>query len=1100
MSENAKITRIVLRNDTKSNWDLVGDTAVLLKGEVGIEFPDDKDQPKLKIGDGTSVWSDLSYLQTSKENSEGLEERINELEEKVENNTTVVEEVKNTQEIQQLEIKTANTRVDNLLANFTDNAEFDNGELVDIRAGYDGTSHPSAGAAVRQIGYDLKELSQNLEGALGKDIVDGLVYEGNKLYLVSNGEMVGEAVEIVGGGGGPSSLTYTITLTNLLDSRVIVLTADEKCFLEFNYVSVDADGYDDGQGIGSFFVNNVQIATTSIKQGDNSFDITPFLKNGENAVKIQVENSEGSKKLLTYTVTVLVLAVTSSASKLGLYKGLVSLPYVVTGAGNKTVRFYMDEREFAQETITTSGNSRVIAIPEQTDGPHILEIQAEVISGSEVIKSNKLAIGMLYHSATMTSQSILMMDNDGPDKVEQGTTLIFPYLVYDPHSQVTDITLNIYEEDGTLYKSLPLQVDQTPKEWVTQDYPAGNVKFEIACEDDVAAKIIQVTPTTFDKEIITENCVLDFNARGRSNSEANPAQWSYNDITATFEGFGWTNVDGWLDTEAGQTALRFLPGNLMEINYKPFENDFRASGYTIEAEFETHNVRDYDSIIISSLNAGRGLSIKSQSASLISEQSSIAIQFKEDGRVRVSFVVEQLSLHRFVYVYVNGIMCGIIQYPDNDDFAQPQPINISIGAESCGLDLYSLRIYNKAFTRHEQLNNFICDRATLGDRIAANNRNQVLNDDGQIDINNLPMHIPYMIIECEELPQFKGDKKENKSVIYVEPMWPERNFTATGVVLDVQGTSSAKYPIKNYKVSLKKGLKYSNSNETAAGFPITVGGLEGSVICLKADYASSEQANNVCLVDYYESLCPYKTPAQEVEERTRIAVRGFPCVVFWRNTTDNTITFIGKYNFNDDKSNENVFGFNRETYPNCECVEFRNNVNPLVKFQSDDYEQMITNEDGELVKAWTDAFEFRFPDVKPAYSDYSQFKRMTDWVYSTYIGNVTNAALGASVNYNHWSTNEPTIFTHDTEDYRLSKFKAEFNNYFIKDAMTFFYLFTEVFLLVDNRAKNMFLTTFDGTHWFPIPYDMDTAIGRLLLPVKPFPLTSGVALAANGEA
>jgi hypothetical protein len=23
----------------------------------------------------------------------------------------------------------------------------------------------------------------------------------------------------------------------------------------------------------------------------------------------------------------------------------------------------------------------------------------------------------------------------------------------------------------------------------------------------------------------------------------------------------------------------------------------------------------------------------------------------------------------------------------------------------------------------------------------------------------------------------------------------------------------------------------------------------------------------------------------------------------------------------------------------------------------------------------------------------------------------------------------------------------------------------------------MFLTTFDGTHWFPIPYDFDTAIG-----------------------
>lgn len=31
--------------------------------------------------------------------------------------------------------------------------------------------------------------------------------------------------------------------------------------------------------------------------------------------------------------------------------------------------------------------------------------------------------------------------------------------------------------------------------------------------------------------------------------------------------------------------------------------------------------------------------------------------------------------------------------------------------------------------------------------------------------------------------------------------------------------------------------------------------------------------------------------------------------------------------------------------------------------------------------------------------------------------------------------------------------------------------------MVDNRAKNVFLTTFDGQHWFSVPYDFDTAIG-----------------------
>jgi hypothetical protein len=63
----------------------------------------------------------------------------------------------------------------------------------------------------------------------------------------------------------------------------------------------------------------------------------------------------------------------------------------------------------------------------------------------------------------------------------------------------------------------------------------------------------------------------------------------------------------------------------MKINYKPFKDDFRVSGYTIEAEFATHNVRDYDSVIINSFNDGRGLEIKSQSAKLASEQSSMSI-------------------------------------------------------------------------------------------------------------------------------------------------------------------------------------------------------------------------------------------------------------------------------------------------------------------------------------------------------------------------------------------------------------------------------------------------------------------------------------------
>jgi hypothetical protein len=99
------------------------------------------------------------------------------------------------------------------------------------------------------------------------------------------------------------------------------MTGDEECILEFSYHSIDEDGYSDGPGIGYVLVNNSQVMTSSINQGDNTLNITPFLSKGENSVKIQVENSEGARKTLTYTVNVLVLSVTTTAPKMSLYSG-----------------------------------------------------------------------------------------------------------------------------------------------------------------------------------------------------------------------------------------------------------------------------------------------------------------------------------------------------------------------------------------------------------------------------------------------------------------------------------------------------------------------------------------------------------------------------------------------------------------------------------------------------------------------------------------------------------------------------------------------------------------------------------------------------------
>ena len=60
LMKQIKQTRISLRNDSKANWN-VNSSAVLLRGEVGIEFSEDG-KSRLKIGDGVTPWGELPYL------------------------------------------------------------------------------------------------------------------------------------------------------------------------------------------------------------------------------------------------------------------------------------------------------------------------------------------------------------------------------------------------------------------------------------------------------------------------------------------------------------------------------------------------------------------------------------------------------------------------------------------------------------------------------------------------------------------------------------------------------------------------------------------------------------------------------------------------------------------------------------------------------------------------------------------------------------------------------------------------------------------------------------------------------------------------------
>lgn len=201
------------------------------------------------------------------------------------------------------------------------------------------------------------------------------------------------------------------------------------------------------------------------------------------------------------------------------------------------------------------------------------------------------------------------------------------------------------------------------------------------------------------------------------------------------------------------------------------------------------------------------------------------------------------------------------------------------------------------------------------------------------------------------------------------------------------------------------------------------------VFCTKADYAEATGTHNTQNANLVETLYSEKTPAQIADPRCRTTIYGYPIVIFHQEAENSEPVFIGKYNYNFDKGSEEVFGFDGAF--DVESWEFKNNTSDACNFLA------------PIGSNWEDDFEARYPDKN---TNISRFKIMHDWVVST-KGNV-------------------------------EKFKREFENYFDMHFSLIYYVYTSVMLMVDQRAKNMFLTYWADTgKWQPWFYDNDTCLG-----------------------
>ncbi|KMM33602.1 hypothetical protein ACM15_11335 [Parabacteroides goldsteinii] len=1028
-----------------------GDTPVFRTSSVGIEWKYDSEEDsawkilvkfevlKLKFSDLTdeqitAFWRAIpddvlamfqkpatdAAADARKEitNMRQLEATVEEKEEARENFYSQVqakEQARQNDEIKRQEAAAAQAEAERLreLKETERNATFD----VKVREATD-----AAAEAKTQGDYAKEEVEKaaqydNRISLLETGKANGLLVDGGLLYLTSDDEVISDGVEVATGGGGSGSGGITMKVKSLTASLLSVVQGQE-LQIGYNFTSVYTDDKTEtGTGTAVYTVNSQKVASATVEQGDNYFDVSKYLIVGTNKIKVTVSDSTGSSRSLSYIIDVISLSITDSYDDALVNTGVITYRYTPVGAVEKTIHFVLDGTEIGTEVTTISNRQMSYIIPTQSHGAHKLEVyMTTMVNGTEV-RSNTLTHDLIC--LVTGNNTVIVASQFNQTVAKQYDMLAVPFVVYNPTVSSSPVILSV---NGTVVSEQT--VDRTLQTWNYRLNRAGNVVLKIASGDISKTFTLTVSEAETIVEAETADLELYLTSQNRSNNDNNREEWKSGDIAAVMTGFNW-RTNGWIADESGSVCLRVGSGASVMIPVMPFSKDFRATGKTIEIEFLVRDVYRYDTPVISCWSGNRGIQITSQQAQIKSEQSNITTMFKDQERIRLAFVVEKRADNRLLSIYVNGIKSGTTQYPDTDNFMQSGPVGVSIGGNDATVDIYNIRLYDNNLNRYQLLNNYIADIDDYDRKISIFERNDIYDSYGSVSFEKALKHNDCLVFEGD-LPQYKGDKKTNK-IYHYSSANDLLNWWAN-VKNNVQGTSSQYYPRKNYKFEFIGGITYIESGEQAEAFQLSDDVHPAKIFCIKTDFAESSGTHNTGvanMVDWALKEMDILTEAQKTDPVARTTVAGKPYLLFHKATADSQPVFIGKINLNTDKAAENTFGFQ----DGDESWEFLNNTSDMTLFKSADF------------TSWQDNIEARYPDGA---TDTTNAKRVWDWVVSC-KGNI-------------------------------AKFKSEFDQYFDKDQIIFYALLTLALGMTDQRAKNMFLTRIGGQQWLFIFYDNDTIL------------------------
>lgn len=711
-------------------------------------------------------------------------------------------------------------------------------------------------------------------------------------------------------------------------------------------------------------VGRVIIQSTPYAQDTyRDFDITPYLVDGDNKIRLRVEdNVNGSISTnLTFQSVVNTTLAIENATPTSAPLTALQFQYYIQGQVAKTLHVNIKQGSLNQTFNYPVGSNTYIEVPYTTPliemgvESGIIEVDAWLsIDGTEV--SSYHEVSQFYFSDGTSTDTIIILNNVSTDIVNYTNAHLFDMTLY---NQGTDVEIRIQSTNGeTRYLTLNYNNCQTGVV-----YPIY-ATLEIEGNADEIPAIVSVVSPTFNctpYSIVVDNSEkmspvegADFvlNPKIRNNSEANPAtiinSATGNVVSSTFTGFGFIN-DGWVYDNDNINVLRIPANHSLTINYDVLDN--LTNGTSIELDYKVYNIfNDNDEVMkmysTNENNQVLGFVCNATEAAFYTGENQTKrdqdVMFQEGVRTHMVInIVPNLANSglNYIRIFINGIMNREMLYSNSDVF-KSGTIAMIFGSTNCDLDIYGIRVYKSGLSASDVRQNYMSSLPDIDTKVAFKEANNILSANGTISYDKAKVKYN-TLVWTGNVPSYSTGDRSYAGELEINIIDDAAHSgVITGLKIKGQGSSSKKYWKWNHQYDWNKidGVETvwtdGNGDTHTDGYPLTDNDPAAKKLVAKLNWASSMQSHKLGTTAMYTDLWRDIVGGNDITntqgyEKVRVSVHEKPFLYFVRETPNAQPVFYGLMTFGSGKYDKPTFGYDKNVFPNYLILEGSDNGKPL---------------------------------------------------------------------------------------------------------------------------------------------------------------------------